>query len=163
MRSRGAHVLLTASLTAVTVLIAAGAAACSCLDHSGVAGGSVSSAPVPSAAELKTLASLAKSEAANCCGRAHVTNAVVIPTTRALAEFVLSRMRLFTNNPAYLIVMKGRFTEPSVPVPRGAGHPTGTVMTLTVNAATNEVTDFSVGNKTPAESKIGTPIPLPLS
>jgi hypothetical protein len=39
MRSRGAHVLLTASLTAVTVLIAAGAAACSRLDHSGVAGG----------------------------------------------------------------------------------------------------------------------------
>lgn len=47
--------------------------------------------------------------------------------------------------PAYLITMKGNFTEDDVSVPPGAKAPTGAYITLVVDARTMQSTDFGIG------------------
>jgi hypothetical protein len=55
----------------------------------------------------------------------------------------------------YLVVAHGNFTATDAPIPNGVAVPTGTVMTLVVNATTGEVTDSGIGNTTPDMSTLG--------
>jgi hypothetical protein len=55
--------------------------------------------------------------------------------------------------PVYLVVMTGNFTDTHALVPPGAHFPTGRYLAVTINPATFEVMDLSVGNHRP-------PVPL---
>jgi hypothetical protein len=52
--------------------------------------------------------------------------------------------------PVYLVVMTGNFTDTHASVPPGAKIPTGRYLTVTINPATGEVMDLSIGNHKPA-------------
>ncbi len=54
-----------------------------------------------------------------------------------------------------LIAMKGTFVDSAASVPMGAQAPTGTVLTLVVDTATNTVTDFGVDDTYPDLSQLG--------
>lgn len=55
----------------------------------------------------------------------------------------------------YLIAIRGRFVLNDVSTPPGAKPPTGTVMTLVVNARTGATLDFGVSNHYPDLKKLG--------
>jgi hypothetical protein len=56
---------------------------------------------------------------------------------------------VFEWNWSYLIAVRGHFTEFGAPIPPGAKPPTGTVITLVVDARTGQVTDDGVSNRYP--------------
>ena len=55
----------------------------------------------------------------------------------------------------YLIAVRGKFVLNNVSRPLGAKAPTGTVMTLVVNARTGATMDFGVSDRYPDLSKLG--------
>jgi hypothetical protein len=55
----------------------------------------------------------------------------------------------------FVVVAHGEFTAYDAPIPNGAKIPTGTVMTLVVDAATGEVTDSGVQHDSPDLSTLG--------
>ena len=56
----------------------------------------------------------------------------------------------------YLVVAHGNFTGYDATTPPGDNnYPTGTVMSLVVDATTGEVTDGGIGNVTPDMAKLG--------
>ncbi|HEX3618589.1 MAG TPA: hypothetical protein VHU61_18730 [Solirubrobacteraceae bacterium] len=55
----------------------------------------------------------------------------------------------------FVVVAHGEFTAYDAPIPNGAKIPTGTVMTLVVDAATGEVTDSGVQHGSPDLSTLG--------
>lgn len=119
-------------------------------------------APPPNAEELRKLATLAL-EAANGAGDAHPTDALVVPTTRRIAEAVSAGSGVgYASTPAYFVVVHGKFKNCGVPLPPGAQCPTGTTITLTVDPRTNRSTDYGIESRTPDVSKIGPSQPLPL-
>jgi hypothetical protein len=52
----------------------------------------------------------------------------------------------------YLVVMTGNFKDTHAAVPPGAGPPTGRYLAVTINPATFEVMDLSIGNHKPPVS-----------
>jgi hypothetical protein len=68
-----------------------------------------------------------------------------VATTRHRAQALLGQ-KMPENNASYFIQVRGNFTGHYASVPRGAKLPTGNVMTLTVSAATGQVTDASLSN-----------------
>jgi hypothetical protein len=146
--------LAAAAVAVVSLSIAAGAGA-----FGGDSYPPQGAPPPPSAAELRTLAALTVRDAA-LAGEAHPTDAVVVPTTRRIAEEVDAGDNGEANTPAYFILMHGRFTSDRAP-PSGPS-PTGTVATLTVDARTNNPTDGGIETRVPDLFAIGIPEPLPL-
>jgi hypothetical protein len=75
--------------------------------------------------------------------------------TRFDAVRISSGDVVFEWNWSYLIAIRGRFTATYASYPAGAKPPTGTVMTLVVDARTGHVTDSGVGNRYPALATLG--------
>jgi hypothetical protein len=55
----------------------------------------------------------------------------------------------------YLVVAHGNFTATDAEVPNGVAYPTGTVLTLVVDASTGQPTDSGIQRNTPDMSKVG--------
>jgi hypothetical protein len=54
-----------------------------------------------------------------------------------------------------LVVAHGHFTATDAEVPNGVAYPTGTVLTLVVDASTGQPTDSGIQRNTPDMSKVG--------
>src|SRR5205085_8141330 len=90
------------------------------------------------------------------------TDGVLVPTTRRLAELVdVDTAELDT--PAYFVLVHGEFTASNASVPPGGKAPTGTILTLTIDPATNASLDTGLVAAMPDLSAMGEPEPLPLS
>ena len=74
--------------------------------------------------------------------------------TRATANLVASGDVVPGNDSAYLIVERGHFVA-SGPRPRGAAAPSGSVLTLVVDATTGRVTDEGIQNTAPDLPSLG--------
>jgi hypothetical protein len=116
--------------------------------------------PPPNPAELQKLGQIAL-EAATGAGDPHPTAAVVVPSTRRIAEDVDAGAGINSNLPVYFLLLHGHFTVDG-PIPRGAKPPTGSIYTLTINSRTNQGMDVGVGDLMPDLYAIGEPEPLPL-
>ncbi len=144
--------------TLLLVVLALGLSACGS-SHPRVVRGAP---PPPSAAELRKLAHIALQTAAGA-GDASPTNAIVVPTTRRIAEAVDAGSGVgYGSTPAYFVAIYGKFKDCGVPLPPGAACPTGTTLTLTIDPRTNRSTDGGVESGTPDVNKMGTSVPLPL-
>jgi len=100
-------------------------------------------APIPpgAAGAARALAGIAR--------RAAVANHQPVPahvqyvrTTRQRAEQFLSHARVNTDQPVYVVELTGHFTHPGPP--RTGAEPADRTMTLTVDAATGQVTDTTI-------------------
>jgi hypothetical protein len=70
------------------------------------------------------------------------------------AETVLSGDTIYDHSPVYVIVMIGGPFTSTHPAPPGQPSPQGNVLTVTVNAATYDVTDLGFVNIEPDLSKV---------
>jgi hypothetical protein len=70
----------------------------------------------------------------------------------------------FTDTPVYFVLVHGNFAVAgAAPSPSTVATPIrGTVLTLTIDPATNTITDAGIENTTPDLNAIGVPQPLPL-
>jgi hypothetical protein len=75
--------------------------------------------------------------------------------TRFEAVLISSGDLVFAWNWSVLIAVRGHFIAKGAPIPPGAKPPTGTVLTLVVDAATGQVADFGIGNRYPPLAKLG--------
>lgn len=117
--------------------------------------------PPPDPAQLASIRQLVL-QAATAMGESAPTDGVVVPTTRRRAELV----DLDTNEadiPVYFVLVRGHFTDYAARIPKGAEPPTGTILTLTVDAATNESLGTGLVKSMPDVNAIGTPESLRLS
>lgn len=62
---------------------------------------------------------------------------------------------VFEWNWSYLIAVRGHFTATDAPIPPGAKPPTGTVITLVVDARSGRVTDFGISDRYPPLAELG--------
>lgn len=76
---------------------------------------------------------------------------------RRTAVQVSSGDRVPLGQASYLIVLRGQFTAANFPRPQlqNTQVPTGTVLTLVVDATTGHVTDWGLGNRVPNLAKLG--------
>ncbi len=75
--------------------------------------------------------------------------------TRFEAVLVSSGDLVFEWNWSILIAVRGRFTATDISIPPGARVPTGTVLTLVINARTGQGTDFGLGGRSPPLDRLG--------
>jgi hypothetical protein len=75
--------------------------------------------------------------------------------TRFEAVRISSGDLIFEWTWSYLIAMRGHFTATGASVPPGAKVPTGSVLTLVVDARTGQVTDSGFDNRYPHLAKLG--------
>jgi hypothetical protein len=147
------HLSWLAALCATLCLGACGASA--------LAGGSAATDPGIPAAALTSLTALAKSSAASD-GDPGVTLANAVVTTRQDAVHVMSGDAVNTNDPVYLLQIKGHFTAYNASVPSGAALPTGMYLTLVVNVSDGQVDDWGVGNHSSDLASLGSVVTLRL-
>jgi hypothetical protein len=117
--------------------------------------------PPPDEAELATIRQLVL-EASTNLGDPTPTDGVVVPTTRRLAELVDVDTDE-PDTPAYFVLVHGAFTDYAARVPKGAEAPTGTLLAVTIDGATNEVLGGGLVGAMPDVNAIGNPEPLELS
>jgi co-chaperonin GroES (HSP10) len=55
----------------------------------------------------------------------------------------------------YLVIVHGHFVAADAPRPPGTPAPTGSVMTLVMDATTGDITDFGVSDREPDAAKLG--------
>ncbi|MEV1245075.1 hypothetical protein [Nonomuraea sp. NPDC049750] len=75
----------------------------------------------------------------------------MVTTKRRAAQGHLKSGAVDSDQDVYVVQMKGAFTGHMVPRPKGAPAPKGGAITLTIDSATGEVTDWSLGK--PADLK----------
>jgi hypothetical protein len=75
-------------------------------------------------------------------------------TTRSQANLVDSGDVVPGDNASYLVALRGKFAT-SGPVPPGAAEPTGSVLTLVVDATTGEITDIGLEDTYPDLGTLG--------
>lgn len=75
--------------------------------------------------------------------------------TRYDAVRISSGDLVYEWNWSYLIAIRGHFIATDVSVPAGAPAPSGTVITLVVDAKTAHVTDGGIGNLYPPLRRLG--------
>lgn len=100
--------------------------------------------PITPATARARLAAIAVG-AARASGDSHPSGIEFAATTRHKAQALLGE-GIPQQDASYLIQLHGHFTGYDASVPRGRKLPTGSVMTLTVSAATGAVTDVSITN-----------------
>jgi len=149
--------LVAAVLAALSFGIAAAAGA---FDR-GPAAAQGAPPPPPSATELAALQQIALRAAAKT-GDDAPTGAVLVPTTRRLAELV-DRDTTAPDTPVYFILVHGKFTAFNASVSPGGKAPTGTILTLTIDPATNESLETGLVAAMPNLKAMGDSQPLPLA
>ena len=75
--------------------------------------------------------------------------------TRAQDNLVASGDIIPGDQACYLIAVRGHFVANDAETPPGARAPTGSVLTLVVNATTGRLLDFGIGNRYPRLAKLG--------
>jgi hypothetical protein len=81
------------------------------------------------------------------------TSSSYVYTRRQDAQSIQGGDKVDTNGPAYLVVMHGHFVYKNA---RGFGPPpTGSVLTVTIDAATGQSTDLGIGNAAPDLARLG--------
>jgi hypothetical protein len=75
--------------------------------------------------------------------------------TRYDAVRISSGDLVYEWNWSYLIAIRGKFTATGVSIPPGAKAPTGTVITLVVDAKTGQVTDSGLSDRYPPLAQLG--------
>jgi hypothetical protein len=81
--------------------------------------------------------------------------------THTNAEQVATGDIVQGNSPSYLIVLHGHFIVTDSQGLPGSPIPTGTVMTLVIDAASGQLTDFGVSPTTPDLAKLGSVSVIP--
>lgn len=84
--------------------------------------------------------------------------------TRFEAVRISSGDLVFEWNWSYLVAIRGHFTADGAPIAAGAKPPTGTVITLVLDARTGHVTDFGISDRYPTLAQLGpvtTDLPAP--
>jgi hypothetical protein len=105
--------------------------------------------PPPKATELAAIRQLVLESAAGM-GDSHPTGAVLVPTTRRLAELV-DVDTAESDTPVYFVLVHGEFKK------------SGSLLALTIDPATNTLLDTGLVGALPDVNAIGTPEPLSLS
>src|SRR3954453_3110109 len=116
--------------------------------------------PSPAPAELAAIQQLVLRAAARM-GDPSPTDGVLVPTTRRLAELV-DVDTAEPDTPVYFVLVHGRFTDHSAPVPKGAKASTAALLTLTIDPGTNQSINTGLVSAAPDLNAIGTPEPLSL-
>lgn len=101
-------------------------------------------------------------ELASLNGEARPTNGAVFSSTRAAVERAISDAGVNTDQPAFVAVVRGRFTAYEASVPPGSPIPTGSVMTITFDANSLEVTDWGIIPSVVNTTGLGASTPLGL-
>lgn len=109
--------------------------------------------PRPSLSERRILR-LAE-RAARGSGDSHPSLIQHAMGTRFYAVLIGSGDLVFEWNWSYLIAARGHFKAVNASYPAGAKPPTGTVLTLVVDARTGRVTDGGIGRRYPPLAKLG--------
>jgi hypothetical protein len=78
-----------------------------------------------------------------------------VESTRFDAVRISSGDLVFAWNWAYLIAERGHFTATGASYPPGAKPPTGSVLTLVVDARTGRATDSGIGSRYPQLARLG--------
>jgi len=117
--------------------------------------------PIPTGSELVAVQQIALKAAADN-GDAKPTTATLVPTTRGIAEEIDAGASVNSDQPVYFVVLHGHFTANGASIPEGASAPTGSVLTLTIDPNTNEITDLGIEDSTPDVGEIGVPVTLTL-
>src|SRR3954447_4460847 len=116
--------------------------------------------PSPAPAELAAIQQLVLRAAARM-GDPSPTDGVLVPTTSRLAELV-DVDTAEPDTPVYFVLVHGRFTDHSAPVPKGAKASTAALLTLTIDPGTNQSINTRLVSAAPDLNAIGTPEPLSL-
>ena len=136
---------------AIAVIATAGGAAIAVIANDSAAAGTLQ----PSA--LLAVANAAAARSGDATPTAIYMSAL---TTRSAANMTASQDTIPTvsggNNPAYLIVERGNFTLSNAQGVTTGPEPTGTVLTLVVDAGTGQVTDGGVQDVMPNLAALGT-------
>jgi hypothetical protein len=74
---------------------------------------------------------------------------VWVATRRQAANRIAGGDIVDSNQPVYLVAVRGRFVDRMASVPPGASAPRGTVLTLVLNRGHLQVLDLGVGNQWP--------------
>jgi hypothetical protein len=110
--------------------------------------------PALAGSELASVKSIAiKAAVAN--GGFAPTRAVVVPTTRVVAERVSAGAGVNSDPAVYFVVLRGHFTDYTAEMPPRDPQPRGTVLELTINASTNQITDVGVTHTAPNLHRMG--------
>jgi hypothetical protein len=122
-----------------------------------------SAPPALAGSELAAITKIARAEA-RAHGESSPTRAQVVRTTRLVAERVSAKAIVNTDPGVYFVVIHGHFTSGGVmPMPPGQASFTGTVLELTISAATNRITDVGITNISPNVHRIGVATRISLS
>jgi hypothetical protein len=76
-------------------------------------------------------------------------------TTRAAANKLVSQAEVDTDQPVYLLSVRGAFNGHGAKVPAGAAKPTGSVLTATIDPATGRVVDWGIEDTAPRLAALG--------
>jgi len=113
----------------------------------------------PSSADLAVLKSMAWDLAARN-GETAPSDAQVVGTTRVSAVQALMGEQIDSNQMVYAITMRGNFVGHMAHLAPGSQPPTGSVLTLIVDANTNGLLDWSITDGPSDLSTLGTPTAL---
>lgn len=116
----------------------------------------------PSGSQVPAFVTAAANRVAAINGDAHPSSAEWVKTARQTAVSANSTDTVDSNQSVYYVVLHGRFAATKGYLGPGAAVPTGTILTLTVDASTGEVLDNTLSSKTPDFSHTGQPRALAL-
>jgi len=156
-------------LLAVFALLLAGAAVSGiALASSSGRGADASNAAARAAALRATaggppafVATIAANEARRS-GDAAPASAAWAKTTRQAAMDADSGDQVDSNQPVFYVVVHGRFVDQKAHMPSGVSPPTGTVLSITIDASTQQVLDYALGDHQPDLARVGGAAPLHL-
>src|SRR5436309_1535448 len=143
--------IVVAGIVAASVAGASGAGASRAATKRSAASAGSASAKLatPNTSRVPAFVTAAASRVAAINGDAHPSSAAWVKTTRQTAISAESTDTVDSNQSVYYVVLHGHFAATKGYLGPGAAVPTGTILTLTVDASTGEVLDNSLSNKTP--------------
>jgi hypothetical protein len=126
---------------------------------SAAGGDHVRAVPLPSAAQIDKLRSIALAASARA-GEKHPTHGFAVPTTRKQINRLNAGAEVGSDEDVYTVALHGDFVAEYAHVPPGADLPRGHLMILVVDAKTMDVLDFMLGDAPIDPTRLGTPVSL---
>ena len=88
-------------------------------------------------------------------GDAHPISAQIVLTTRQRAVSLDSGSIVDSDQPTYFVVLRGQFADTHARTPYPGQTIYGSVLTLTIDAATQRILDFGLSDTVPAIAQLG--------
>jgi hypothetical protein len=110
------------------------------------------SPPSATAPEISQLTAIAR-DASAAYGESNPKLGAVVSSTRDVANRFTNGATIFDDSPCYVLEVSGHFT--AMRHPRGVPAPSGTVLTVIVDAATMTPVDAGIGSTAPDLSGLG--------